>query len=425
MIKDFQTVSDYEQATLSLSQTDVALIESVNRVIVHGVNVLVPYPRVGDVVFLDEANKIVFVAWETLQKPGIPAVWTHVGYVFCVKGRSVSVVNKNNTYARFKGVERWAFDFGGIPQEVVRGSITINYKDADHTGSITANFAGKTPNQAASAINSAIASNGQAVYFWATFSGNTLIIQSDNYWTGQGVSPVRLYKQDSGSMPYRTIYATYPLSYIEGVTDSPFIKNGACGAFNGNVVNVDRAVPYFSVNGTTGGYDSMAPVFGQKFIVKESYYDESEWFADVRDYYGSYENYVASFLIVKDQAVRSFDPLIVGKSASYAEMKANDQNQNEKVVFPALAECMSVNYNNDALTAGKWHLITFNEMCYLLDPGTIALLGNVTDKMGGTKIDPSLGMCNLSSWYYNGNMGICNTTSLDTSIAQAVVEIEL
>ena len=425
MIKDFQTVSDYEQATLSLSQTDVALIESGNRVVVHGVNVLVPYPKVGDVVFLDEANKIVFVAWETLQKPGIPAVWTHVGYVFCVKGRSVSVVNKNNTYARFRGVYKWSYAFNNIPQEVVRGEISIAYKDADYSGSINAAWSGKSPAAAAAAINNAITNSGKMVHWWATYSGTSLIIQSDDYWTGQGASPVRFYTQQSGSSPYYTISPTNPLAYIEGVSDSPFIKNGACVTSNGNVVNVDRAVPYFSVNGANGGYDSMAPIFGQTFIVRKSYYDESEWFADVRDYYGSYENYVSSFLIMKDQAVRSFDPLIVSKSAAYAEMKVDDKNGNEKVVFPAIAECMSVNYNNAALAAGKWHLITFNEMCYLLDPDTVSLLGNVTDKMGGTNIDPSLGMCNLSSWYYNGNMGVCNLTSLDTSIAQAVVEIEL
>ncbi len=61
MIKNFQTVIDYEGSAPSSQQTDVALVMSTNEVHVNGVNVVVPVPEVGDVVYLDEGNKIVFV----------------------------------------------------------------------------------------------------------------------------------------------------------------------------------------------------------------------------------------------------------------------------------------------------------------------------------------------------------------------------
>lgn len=98
MIKSYSNKTAYNQAVKPTTESQVSMIETTREIIVDGVNVVTTQPTVGDVVFLDDQNKVIYVkggAW--IQKANIPAAWTHVGYVYFRKGKQVGVIHKDGS----------------------------------------------------------------------------------------------------------------------------------------------------------------------------------------------------------------------------------------------------------------------------------------------------------------------------------------
>ena len=93
-IKSYNSKADYDAAVKPTTESQVSMIETTREIIVDGVNVVTTQPTVGDVVFLDDQNKVIYVkggAW--IQKANIPAAWTHVGYVYFRKGKQVGIIH--------------------------------------------------------------------------------------------------------------------------------------------------------------------------------------------------------------------------------------------------------------------------------------------------------------------------------------------
>ena len=65
-IKSYNTKADYDAAVKSTIESQVSMIETTREIIVDGVNVVTTEPVAGDVVFLDDQNKVICVkggAW--------------------------------------------------------------------------------------------------------------------------------------------------------------------------------------------------------------------------------------------------------------------------------------------------------------------------------------------------------------------------
>ena len=104
-IKSYNSKADYDAAVKPTTESQVSMIETTREIIVDGVNVVTTQPTVGDVVFLDDQNKVIYVkggSW--IQKANIPAAWTHVGYVYFRKGRQVGVIHKDGADVKWLDV---------------------------------------------------------------------------------------------------------------------------------------------------------------------------------------------------------------------------------------------------------------------------------------------------------------------------------
>ncbi len=58
-IKSYNSKADYTAAVKPTTESQVSMIETTREIIVDGVNVVTTQPTVGDVVFLDDQNKVI------------------------------------------------------------------------------------------------------------------------------------------------------------------------------------------------------------------------------------------------------------------------------------------------------------------------------------------------------------------------------
>lgn len=417
MIKEFQTVTDYEGSVPSSQQTDVALVMSTNEVHVNGVNVVVPVPEVGDVVYLDEGNKIVFVNGGSVQKERIPGVWTHVGYVYRVLGNKIGIIDKVMYNEPFQQVRAYKLHgTGGI------SSISFNNSAAPTMDKRLYPTATSDVTQYATNVNVAIAADtdltGWHAYADETDNSVILMCTTGNVWDIYRIS-------GSGSSSYEKMYEYSP--DFRGNEPAVFWENGILSDVRLNC-NLDRCVDYYSNNGQEWGYQEDISVPKFQIVVKESVFDENEHLAPAREYFGTYRNYIAATIIRKEQSTKSFTYPFVDYSKQFAEIVADVDGGGQLYVFPAIARCNQVAYDNDLLAAGKWHLPDFRDLLYIADDDTINALGAASEKVGTSTFDKNIDRWSLKrSGLYKGADGMVSTNSkfMTVAVAQAVTEIEI
>lgn len=416
MIKEFQTVADYEGSVPSSQQTDVALVTSTNEVHVNGVNVVVPVPEVGDVVYLDEGNKIVFVNGGSVQKEGIPGVWTHVGYVYRVLGNKIGIIDKVMYNEPFQQVRAYKLHgTGGI-------SSILFYNSAAHTDKRLYPTATSDVTQYATNVNVAIAADtdltGWHAYADETDNSVILMCTTGNVWDISRIS-------GSGSSSYEKMYDYSP--DFRGYESAVLWKNGTLSDIRLNC-NLDRCVDYYSDNGMEWNYQEDISVPKFLIVVKESVFDENEHLAPARKYFGTYRNYIAATIIRKEQPTKSFTYPFVDYSKQFAEIVADVDGGGQLYVFPAIARCNQVAYNNDLLAAGKWHLPDFRDLLYIADDDTINALGAAAEKVGTSAFDKNIDRWSLKyGGLYKGANGMVtiNSNFMTVAVAQAVTDIEI
>lgn len=416
MIKEFQTVADYEGSVPSSQQTDVALVTSTNEVHVNGVNVVVPVPEVGDVVYLDERNKIVFVNGGSVQKERIPGVWTHVGYVYRVLGNKIGIIDKVMYNEPFQQVRAYKlYGTGGIY------SILFGNSAAPAETKLLYPTATSDVTQYATNVNVAIAADtdltGWHAYADETDNSVVLMCATGNVWEFQRIS-------DPGSS-YEKMYDYFPDFKIHEML--VVWENGVLSDLELNC-NLDRCVDYYSNNGQEWNYqeDISVPMF--QIVVKESVFYENEHLAPARKYFGTYRNYIAATIIRKEQSTKSFTYPFVDYSRQFAEIVADVDGGGQLYVFPAIARCNQVAYDNDLLAAGKWHLPDFRDLLYIADDDTINALGAASEKVGTSTFDKNIDRWSLKrGGLYKGADGMVsiNRSLITVAVAQAVTDIEI
>lgn len=416
MIRIFQTAQEYSDYVPSQSQTDVSYIEAGREVRVHGVNVIAPRPLVGDVAFLDEGNNLVFVSGETLQKDTIPVAWTHVGYVFRVSGNRVGIIDKEATSIQFQTAMKWSINNAFSTSGSVQFSFGIS--SPSETRTVYAGSSGSA--------SSVRASLTQAIAQDSVLKNLGLIVSNTN--TGLTITQPTITRYVTGiACRYNNLniqvnevinYHTADNNTLIDIMIANWHRNIATF-----VANLQRAVPYLETNGRSnaeGGVHYMG------YCVKKSIFEESEEMADTRAFYGTYENYVKSFIVLKEQCGVFFDYYANHDDAEYGEITISVSGS-EKIVFPAIALASEVSYQNDLLAAGKWRLPTVRDIAYIMDDDNLAKLNAISEKMGTAVFDGNLSRWAVGKLYYNGSSGLLESyrNNPDANIAQAVVDIEI
>ena len=385
-IKSYNSKADYQAAVKPTTESQVSMIETTREIIVDGVNVVTTQPTVGDVVFLDDQNKIIYVkggAW--IQKANIPAAWTHVGYVYFRKGKQVGIIHKTGADQKYLDVSQFAWT--DVVLDGAEHSKTIGLRfgipDWDTTTSITFTYTATTLAEAAAACTSAIeakltelgAPAATIAEWWAYAdkTNNRVVVQRDNC----------------------TNYKFYNCSGLTHITWGDMPENSNAGfrasglASDQRIMNDARGAAYYGTNGVTPSAD--VPLNASGTIVKKADFDSSPYCKLLRDTYGTYQEYIhCEYRLQYPQKLGVFS-MPGGKelTAKYGPMTAPTKAGGTKYKYPALYYGYNKSFGVDGLDFGDWYLPGVAEGAMLMRDETIADLAPSISKMGTTAINNS------------------------------------
>jgi len=428
-IKSYNSKVDYTAAVKPTTESQVSMIETTREIIVDGVNVVTTQPTVGDVVFLDDQNKVIYVkGGNWIQKANIPAAWTHVGYVYFRKGKQVGVIHKTGADQKWLDVSQFAWTDAVLDGAEHSKTIGLRFglPSWDTTQSITFTYTATTLAEAAAACTAAI----EAKLTELGAPQATI----DQWWAYADEVNGRVIVQRDACTDYRF----YNCSGLTHITwgDMPANDNSgfrASGrASDQRIMNDARGAIYYSTNGAEPTDD--VPLKAAGSIVKRTAFETSPFCKALRDAYGTYQNYIhEEYHVVYPQHLGVFSlPDGAAMAEKYARITAPTKAGGEKYKFPALYYGYNKSFGVDGLDFGDWHLPGVLEGCYLMNDATIAALAPSISKMGTTTITNGTSRWFAQrryvyhAWLFYGNNGtLYNINVLGAYHCQAVALLEI
>ena len=390
-IKSYNTKADYDAAVKSTIESQVSMIETTREIIVDGVNVVTTEPVTGDVVFLDDQNNIIFVkggAW--IQKANIPVAWTHVGYVYHREGRKVGIIHKDASDEKWLDVCQYAITAIAQTNITVKLWMAPSWAGTD----VAVTLASTDINAAnAQAISEAVAAKatevGDTAAWWAyladadgnkvTENGTQIIIQRDSCddyrfynVSGTGCTIAHI---SWGDMPARDIYWHGERGYYTNYW---------------GVMNIAKTKAWATGSGRVpSSQEPITPRAGNDAPVRPSAFAESEFCADLRAAYKTYEEYLEKcYCVVYPQKYGCFAlPDGEAMAKKYARKSAPTKEGGTKYMYPALYVGYAKSFGVDGLDFGDWHLPGVAEGTVLMKDATLEALAPSVQKMGTTAIN--------------------------------------
>lgn len=436
-IKSYANKAAYNAATKPTIESQVSLIETTREVIVDGVNVITTNPAVGDLVFLNESNEVTYIkggSW--IQKAIIPSAWVHVGYVYLRKGRQVGVIDKNAADVKYLDVCQYAITAISSTTLAIKLRMSPDYA-VDTTVDVTLTSTSIDTTSAAE-ISAAVAAKatevGDTKDWWAYLAdaegnrvesgGTQIIIQCDTCVdyrfyvvsaTGCTIAHITW-----GDMPENS-------TYWRG--ERGFYTN-YCG-----VMNIARTKAWATSSGRVpASNEPVGPRAGNDAPVKPSEFESSQYCADLRAAYKTYEEYLEKcYAVVCPQKYGCFSlPDGAEMSKRYALKTAPTKDGGTKYKFPALYYGYNRSYGVDGLDFGDWHLHGVLEGTQLMKDACIEALAPSVSKMGTTSIDNGTyrwfaERCDVNiPWLFNGNNGTLSNRNVSYATrCQAVALLEI
>lgn len=393
-IKSYANKAAYDAAVKPTIESQVSLIETTREIIVDGVNVITTSPVVGDLVFLNESNEITYVkggSW--IQKAIIPSAWVHVGYVYLRKGRKVGVIDKNTADLKYLDVCQYAITAISSTTLAINLRMSPDYA-VNTTVDVTLTSTAIDATSAAE-ISAAVAAKAAAVgdtkAWWAYLAdaegnkvdsdGTQIIIQCDT------------------CVDYRFYIVSATGCTIAHITWGDMPENstywrGERGYYTNywGVMNIARTKAWATSNGRVPtSNEPVAPRAGNDAPVKPSEFESSQYCADLRAAYKTYEEYLEKcYIVVCPQKFGCFS-LPDGKAMAerYAQKTAPTKDGGTKYKFPALYYGYNRSYGVAGLDFGDWHLPDVLEGTQLMKDACIDALAPSITKMGTTAINNS------------------------------------
>jgi len=436
MIKDFNTVKEFNAFTPEQTESTLLHVEETNQVAVNGVNVVTNNPQVGDAIFLDNQKKVVYIQGSTIVRTLISPNWTHVGYVYLRKGKQIGVIDKNTADLKFLDVCQYAITAISSTTLAIKLRMSPDYA-VDTTVDVTLT---STAIDATSAteISAAVAAKatevGDTKDWWAYLAdaegnkvdsnGTQIIIQCDT------------------CVDYRFYVVSATGCTITHITWGDMPENSAYwrgerGYYTNywGVMNIARTKALATGSGRVpSANEPVGPRAGNDAPVKPSEFESSQYCADLRAAYKTYEEYLEKcYMVVYPQKYGCF-ALPSGKDMSekYARMTAPTKSGGTKYKYPALYYCYAKSFGVDGLDFGDWYLPGVDEGTMLMKDETIAALATSVSKMGTTAINNSTSRWFAQrydvygAWIFSGSDGtLDNATVNGTFRCQAVALLEI
>ena len=168
--------------------------------------------------------------------------------------------------------------------------------------------------------------------------------------------------------------------------------------------------------------------------MKPSEFANSEYCANLRAAYATYEEYLEKcYMVVYPQKYGCF-ALLSGKAMAekYARMTAPTKAGGTKYKYPALYYGYAKSFGVDGLDFGDWYLPGVAEGTMLMKDETLAVLAPSISKMGTTAINNSTHRWWAErysvyiAWIFNGYNGFLNYSNVyNTYRCQAVALLEI
>jgi hypothetical protein len=201
------------------------------------------------------------------------------------------------------------------------------------------------------------------------------------------------------------------------------------------VMNIARTKAWATGSGRVPtAQEPIGPRAGNDAPVKPSEFANSEYCANLRAAYATYEEYLEKcYMVVYPQKYGCF-ALPSGKAMAekYARMTAPTKDGGTKYKYPALYYGYAKSFGVDGLDFGDWYLPGVAEGTMLMKDETLAVLAPSISKMGTTAINNSTDRWwaeryNVNSaWIFDGYNGILNGYYVNnTGRCQAVALLEI
>ena len=436
-IKSYNTKADYDAAVKSTIESQVSMIETTREIIVDGVNVVTTEPVAGDVVFLDDQNKVIYVkggAW--IQKANIPVAWTHVGYVYHRLGRKVGIIHKDASDEKWLDVCQYAITAISSTTLAIKLRMSPDYA-VDTTVDVTLTSAAIDATSAAE-ISAAVAAKaaevGDTKDWWAYLAdANGNKVESDG---------TQIIIQCDECVDYRFYIVSATGCTIAHISWGDMPENstywrGERGFYTNywGVMNIARTKAWATSNGRVpSAQEPVGPRAGNDAPVKPSEFETSEYCANLRAAYKTYEEYLEKcYMVVYPQKFGCFS-LPSGKAMAekYARMTAPTKSGGTKYKYPALYYGYAKSFGVDGLDFGDWYLPGVDEGTPLMKDATLEALAPSITKMGTTAINNSTYRWFAkrysvnTAWLFHGSHGNLDTGNVNGRFrCQAVALLEI
>lgn len=413
-IEQYNDAASYNSAGKPTTESRVANIKEGNVSKFDGVNVpTTDTPMFGDAVYLDENGNKVAIRKEVYNRSLVPAGWTYKGVFIDY--------HKDGRWRTFLG------NYASLPSlkycDVVQYQLNAPTLDgAEHTASIglwlsnnsytsattiSFTYTATTLSQVVAALNAAIDAKKTEVGFnqdvWAYLAdadnnkvsadadATKIIVQIDTW------NDYRQYQIQGGTL---IIWRDMPAS------DNYRKVNGKSTNYRG-LMNFDGAASYWGTNGRTLSANvAVHSEAGNTDPMKLSEFQSSQYAADIRAYYNTYEAYLrGEFGIQALMKVGAFAlPDGEALTAKYGPMMAPTKSGGTKAMYPAL---------NWAYLQGG-HLWDVTEGVLMMEDSNLAVINATQTKAGKVTLANSSNRWFaerydvLNAWYFHGSYRYLN-----------------
>ena len=379
-IEQYNDVASYNSAGKPTTESRVANIKEGNVSKFDGVNVpTTDTPVFGDAVYMDENGNKVAIRQDVYNRSLVPASWTYKGvFLGYHKDGSWRVFLGNYTSLpslKYADVVQFKVT---IPTESVTLTMGAQFVTAGTTTSISVEYeAGMTlatskntyevnDTTLCGRINTALAAlDGITGDWWAYLDDNGDVILQRDTWTD--------YRQYtcSGALTFVT-WEDMPAA-------STYWKvNGKTTSTRG-IMNFAGAVTYWSTNGRTLNANvAVHSEAGSTDPMKLTEFQSSQYAADIRAYYKTYEAYLRGEFGILEQMKAGAFALPDGEylTAKYGPMMAPTKAGSTKAKFPAL---------NWAHNQGG-HLWDIEEGVLMMEDANFAIINTTQTRAGNVTL---------------------------------------
>lgn len=323
------------------------------------------YATKGDAIYFDGDGVIHVIDGKSVNSSTITEGWTYVGPVAKVRDGKAMILNKSeNTSVKFASC--WQYEITGIKYNQ---SNTIQFQQAKTSGSVNIGdpftFTPTDIDDAVDKIDEFLRENAGGVEAGAGWNYNwhceklpnpsgvdSVVVVADNN------ADYRQYASIINSSGTTTgITSNQNMCNFLPAYNTMFRNNSGKGYRVGFIK--DKLLEYYATNTTIANPTEMVPVNSANDIVSKTQFEENQYCADLRDAYGTFENYIESVMLAwpSDEGNQVY---MNGTGKEYTELLAARKHKNlsgtETATYPAATYSNGIGYEAEGLEEGNWYM---------------------------------------------------------------------